>query len=81
MKQHSYLVNLILFCEILYGNANHNSQSSIFKKCCDSGRTWFHASENNACDSFPRSQLLSNLGSLAYDGNTDYLVSMKIKCI
>ena len=81
MKQRTYLLNLILFCEVLYGNANHNTQSSIFKKCCDSGRTWFHASENNACDSFPRSQLLSNLGSLAYDGNTDYLVSMMTKYI
>ena len=77
MKSPGYLVQLILFSEILHGSANPNSQSSIFRKCCDSGKNWFHSSEYNKCDSFPRPQLLSNLGSLSYDGNTDYLVSIK----
>ena len=79
MSLQTFITTLILLSKILHGTANHDTQSTIFKKCCDSGKHWFRASENNACDSFPQSQLLSNLGSLSYDGNIDYLVNIKTK--
>ena len=77
MLLQTFITTIILLSKILDGSANHDTQSTIFKKCCDSGKIWFRASENNACDSFPQSQLLSNLGSLSYDGNIDYLVGSK----
>ena len=79
MSLQTFITTLILLSKVLHGTANHDTQSTIFKKCCDSGKKWFRASENNACDSFPQSQLLNNLGSLSYDGNIDYLVNIKAK--
>ena len=58
------LIQVIFGLVITFGKADVDPLEGLFTKCCDTGKRWFHDSEDNECPVFPQPQDMRGLDSL-----------------